>query len=789
MKKRFEIIQPEYVFVKLKPNNSIKNNSTHLVARTIASMYKSLWSSIIREEEKVFSLFNKELAIPTKGSYKRQGKIGYYVYMEKFKIEFYFIIPKHLYPVMKERISGVWTGITQEVVEEIPRFSEDSYKYQMIYEKEDGLSLVTNRSDNALLNANLNVVELLEEGDRVAILYNFIPMSQNSFKYTYKSTMDKVKEGKPTDRNKFSVLYLVKLAFSFIDSLIKDISEAIAGKSVKSAKNEESGVMDGIIERLNGERKVSESTTNKIKGQVIETQILILSESKDRVKINERSYATSMAQSFDAISGDNRLIKKKYNGKVNYNATRIAGVETNKVWDEEAQNFISLPGRELLERYPFISKVETQEAPLPNDLQKGVMCIGETTFRGNIQKAYLSDDEQFKKLMLLLIGPSRAGKSNLISHLCIDAIENDECVIIMDFIKKCEMSKSVADCFPKEKILEISFDNIDNIQGLGYNEVSYSENDSEFQRYNNAKRQTTNTLALINAVNDGSSDNSRLSPKMERYLECACLVVYISGGSIKDIFGVLLNHNTRYDFIDKIPGKQMDYLKDYIAGLQELDEVKQGEIVGTKVQAGIIDRLNALKRNTYTELMLKKGTENNINLVEEMQKNQVIIIKMPEAMFTTNGEKDIITTYFITKIWLALQVRGDKFDEKDLKKINLVIDEIYQVEHTEMFLKTKLSQIAKFGMKPIISCHYINQLKHMREELRSANASYVLVAGCDKKNFKELKEELYPFTEEDLQNLPRYHALNYIKNKEGYTPFITKLPKRIDYRIKERQLK
>jgi hypothetical protein len=390
--------------------------------------------------------------------------------------------------------------------------------------------------------------------------------------------------------------------------------------------------------------------------------------------------------------------------------------------------------------------------------------------------------------MLLLIGPTRAGKSNLISHLSVDAIENKECVIIFDFIKKCELSRDIKACFPAEKVLEITFDDPDKLQGIGYNEVGHSDN--AFKQYENAKRQTANTSALVNAVNDQSGDNSKLSPKMERYLESACLVVYITGGSMRDVIGVLLNHTTRYKFISLVPKNQMDNLREYVEGLKELDDRnKDGEVIGTKMQAGIIDRLNALKRNTYMEMMLKKGTENNFNLVEEMQKNQLIVIKMPQAMFTTDGEKDVFTTYWMSKIWLALQVRADKYDEKDLVQVNLVIDEIYQVEHTERFLKSKLSQVAKFGMKPIISCHYINQLKYMRDELRSANASYMLIQGCDEANFKELKNELYPFDAESLQNLKRYHSMNRIKSESGYANFITKLPPKISERINPKKKK
>lgn len=762
------VVKPQYIFIKLKPNNSIRNNQTHLIARTISTLYKKVNECLKREEEKVLSLFKKDIFIGTKYSLQQQGKVSYYVYMEKGKIEFYFIIPKHHLSIVEEKISDVWKGITIDKVEEIPTFSESAYKYQMVYEKEDGLSLQTNRANNDLLNSNLNVVDVMEEGDKVGILYNFIPSSQGSFKHSYKATMEKVKKGVPTERNKLGAGYIVKMGVSLVDMIINDITEAIAGK--KKEKQEES-VLEGLIDRLNGGKEVSESTQKKIKGQILDTQILVFSESEDKTR--ERNNATSLAQSFDVISGDNKLVPKRVKKKVNIMSKKMSGIEVNKVGDEEAQNFIGIAGREILERYSFIEKIETQETQVPQDLREGVMCIGDNIYRGMKQPAYLSNDREFRNLLTLLIGPTRAGKSTLIANLCKNAIDNGECALIFDFIENCELSDEVIEVIGRDKTLEIKVDDSEMLQGLGYNEVGFSED--VFKQYENAKRQTANLLALVNSIN--VSDNP-LTPKMERYLESASLCVFISGGSIKDVFGVLQNHELRAEWVEKVPKNQTENLQDYLDSLRELDKLNNaGEVIGTNYQAGIIDRLNTLKRNTYMELMLKKSTENNIDLVEEMQKNQLITIKMPQSMFTTDGEKDICTTYWISKIWLALQVRADKIRDKSKRtKVNLVIDELYQVSHTEQFLTSKLSQIAKFICKPIVSCHYINQLKYMREELRSANTSYMLIAGCDKKNFEELKDELYPYTAEDLKNLKRYHSLNYIKNTEGYARFITKLP-------------
>jgi hypothetical protein len=313
--------------------------------------------------------------------------------------------------------------------------------------------------------------------------------------------------------------------------------------------------------------------------------------------------------------------------------------------------------------------------------------------------------------------------------------------------------------------------------------------DADIQ-YDNAKKQTTQLTTLINSVN---VDDSQLSARMERYLESASNAVFLLGGPIRDVFTVLQNHQVRHSYLNQIPKAQQENMEEYITALQELDELsKDGDLIGTKIHlvSGIIDRLNKLKKNTYLEKMLKKDTANNINLVTEMQKNQLICLRMPEVMFSTDGERDIYTTYWLTKIWMALQIRKAQLkDRKLFTKCNLIIDELYQVENTEKSLSKIISRLAKFGLKPIISCHYLNQIKYIREELRSANASYMLIAGCDKKNFHELSSELYPFEESDLLKLPRYHSMNLIKNKTGYARFITKLPKPVSVFGKQKRIK
>lgn len=769
-----QVMKPEYLYIQLVPNYSIRNNSTYKLARTINSFYKNIFQSIQKDQEKAINFLGREFLIGTKYNINPNPKVSYYIYIEKDKIHFYLIIPEKYYSIIREKINDTWQGITTYTVEELPRFDAAATKYQLCYTKENGLSLAVDRRANELLESNLNIVDVLEQDDKVGIFYNFIPTSQFGWRSSYYSTLEKIRKNIPVDRNKINTGYILRIMLSTISDLIADVTSVFAGKNTMLGEGNSVSALERAISRLSS-RTVSNATLRKGNDIVINTQVLTMSESPD--KLRERNNAKSIAQSFDSITEDNSLVGKPYRGKLNPLKLKIDGVELNKFSSEECGNFLALPGRSLLERYNFIEKIQTQETEVPEDLREGIMNLGESVFKGNPQAAYLSDDFDYRMLSLVLIGPNRSGKSKFLANIARDAITAGECVIIPDFIGSCQLSTEIASAFPGEKVLRIKCDDYATMQGLGYNEVPPSND--PFMQYKNAKEQAALLMTLVDSIN---SEDANFTAKMGRYMESASLAVFLSGGSINDVFSVLMNHKKRREFIDRIPTSQTANMEEYIDYLLELDNIERGNVVGTRSHyiTGAVDRLHRLKVNAYLEMMLKKGIEKNVNLVKEIQKNQLIVIEMPQRMFLTDNEKDVYVTYWLTKLWLSLQIREQQIqDRKKMIKVNLIIDELYQVNNAEKFLTWKLSQLPKFNLKPIISCHYLNQIRIVREELRSANASYMLLSGCDKKNYTELESELYPYKEEDLLSLKRYHSLNLIKCNEGYGKFITKLPKPI----------
>lgn len=741
--KYFEVVNPEYMFIKITPLKSLRNYKSDKIINTIAIMYRSLTRRIIKENKKYF--FN----VPV--------KVSYYIYMEKDEISFYFVVPKTYYRLLKDKISDTWKGITMEIVEKVPFPAGSQCAYSLGYQKEDAFSLAGDKRNNVLLSSLLSNTKLMEHGDSVAVLYNFIPTGQRHWRAGYDNTLDKFHKGFPVLKEKQNASYVMKLLFKII---------LVAGDIIIGSINELTGTSAKKAQLSIAKNELIPETYKKRDSRVIKTQIVVVSKSNNALNANNN--AMSLCEAFRTVSGDNELIPHRISPKFDVTDYKIKGADVLETAPYEGQNFISLPGRELIEEH-HIESIETFEEDVPKELQSGSICVGTNIYRGKSTKAYLTTDKEYGNLSLAIIGPTRAGKTTLISNIARDTLNAGECTILLDFCGNCDLSDDVSKCV--DRVLDINFEDSSMLQGLGYNEVNPHEPDA-FKRYRNAKMQCVQLQTLIDSISDGSAD---LTARMNRYLEAASMVVFINGGSIKMVFDCLQNSDTRAALISRIPEQQKDNLEEYVSALRELNDEKNG---GSKLNlvTGIFDRVQKLKQNAYMEMMLSKDCSENFNLLDEIQKSQLICLRMPDSMFSTESEKDVYCTYWVTKIWLALQLRKRDVPRNKQIRVNIVVDELYQVPKCQEFIKSKLSQMAKFSGKMIISCHYLRQIDNIRDELKSANSSYMLLAGSDKENYKELKDELAPFVLEDLLSLKRYHSLNLLKITNGYARFITKLP-------------
>lgn len=733
--------KPKYKYLQLIPSTSIRNYNSDKIISLVSNFYISIW--------KTCQIINKKLRIAS------ECKVGYYIYMQNKQAFFYFALPESHYAMFKEKIQDIWGNvITLMAVDEIPGFSQNCTKYYLKYAKEDALSLACDKRNNTLLSSMLSTLEVMQEDDKIGVFYNFTPRNQKSWRAMYDNTMDRLKSGMPIDNNKNTIWYYIKC----IANILFNIADDICSSKKERDKRE-------II--------LLPETKAKRDSRVVDVQILCLSESSDKKR--ENINAVSMCESFSMISADNELAYHRFNGKFNFNDFLVADIAKNVMSPHEGQNLLSLPARELLEQFPNIIHNNVYELSVPEELQKGYISIGECTYKGKKTTAYFSEEKDIVDMPVVLVGEQGSGKTTYICNYVTQVQKKGEGAIVIDYIKNCELSDSIKKVVPKGNLIELDLSDIKNAQGIGYNELKPKSNNVD-DILDVVNRKALYMQALVDALNN---DGGELTSLMDRYLSAAFNIVLLdNNASLRDVVRCLNDAKYRKELLDNIRSPHIrEILDEEISALEELTDEK-GETKQGKIN-GINHRVYQLQKDLRLKSMYKKDCSNNIDLVKAMDDGKVILVKMPQEYFPTHYSKNVIVTYWFTKIWAAMLVRGGR--ELHPKRVHVLVDEIFQAKTAMQLLRDHeiLPQTRKFHCKFVFSMQSLSQCKEIDQTLRSAGASYLLLKGSGKANFNEFKDELAPFALEDMENLKQYHSLNLINTRKGKVKFITALPEKI----------
>lgn len=770
----FELRKPSYSWIKITSHKSIRNYNSSNLVKTIANTYKSI-NKLIHKEQ-------KKLIIDTYFSIK------YIIDIVDSNSNFYFLVPKFYENIILEKIKEIWSKCTIEIVEEgIKPFSQNSIQRELFLKKDDALSLqIVDRKSNEPLSQILSVMQVMNDTDRITIIFNMMPCSQTGWRDKYNKAIAKMKRKECMDKEIVSLEYIFKITFTFICSVIDMLKEvlndSLGGEKIDTKISTYGAFMNALSVQND---EISISTKKKKDSQIINTQIAVVSDSDDNVrKINN---IQSVCNSFRVLDDNNELIHLESKHVCNVLDMNLK-TKISKMSVDEVANFIKIPGRLLLTSLG-INHIKTEEVKIPKELQSGKKRLGTTKYKGTETNAFLEDSYDKASLPLVLIGAMGGGKSTYLSNFTKDCIDNNEGVVIIDFIKKCELSDSIKSIASKDKVLEIDLGKQENMQGFGFDELKIKPNASAFERLEIGNLQTTQLKSFINSIIVGDP----LSSRMETILGAAGDIVFSLGyTSIKDVIKCLTCYKTRMKYIEELKKDKELYelLDEEVETLEELNEwskvsakdMKEGiqsEIIGTRESKieHILDRTRVLRSDAKLKYMYNKDTKNNIDFVKAMEEGKVILIKMPQAQFPSKHIKNILVTYFMSKIWLACATRGAMHDKP--RPCNIIIDELFQAPTVMNDLKEIIPQTRKFGCKLVFATHNTNQLNEIDETLESSGTSYMLLTGALEDDFNHFKNKMDNFEFEDLRDMDQYSSLNLIYYSKGYSSFITKLPKPI----------
>lgn len=749
LSKYIEIQKAEYTHIQVIPSKSCRNTNTDKILVLANTMYKKL--------DRLIRIENKKLIITSK------LKLSYYIHITKRCTEFYFIVPTVFYSQVKTKLSETWKNVEIKKVNALPININDCTKYQLSYKLNDVLSLNVDKRSNSLLNANLSVLEILQDDEAVGIFYNFIPMSQkeqNYFKISSQEALNNFRKGINLKKSK-NIVDLGVISLKFLVDFINGLLNAFL-----SAPKNSHNIINPV------EKTTSSSTQRKAKSDIIKTQAIICAKSDEKER--EKQLCTTTFNTFTSLNGDNELEMEEVKKNIDIYKDDIK-VKYNYTSTLESGKFVNVAGKDIIEQHKNIKHNKLLELRAPKCLEDGEVRIGEVKHKDDKQMTYYSTDEQMKRLGRVLLGPMGAGKDYYMTNMAKDIIKVGRGLIVLDYIDKCQLADNIKAITPIDRLIEINCANPKQLQSFAYDEYKYSDSDREVDKIDICMQKAQQYNMLLDTINDV---NSTLTPRMLRYLNAASTIVFRVNqySSFKDIIDVLKNPTKRDNIISLLPASAKELLQDEIDDLEELSKRdKKGNIenADSKID-GILDRISKLKSSSiYTKLSYISESTNNVDFIKAINEGKVILIKIPAKRFSKTM-RSLLATFFLQKVWIAKEQGATE------TQTELFINEIHQSYHCQLLMEDILVECRKFNLTPTLSLHYLDQCtKNLQKSILASGASFLLIQGTDIKVYNELKRyfDKDGYTETDLAELERYHALCLIKNEyTGYSSFVCKLP-------------
>jgi|GEM_PF-2352619 hypothetical protein len=737
LSKYIEIQKAEYTHIQVIPSKSCRNTNTDKILVLANTMYKKL--------DRLIRIENKKLIITSK------LKLSYYIHITKRCTEFYFIVPTVFYSQVKTKLSETWKNVEIKKVNALPININDCTKYQLSYKLNDVLSLNVDKRSNSLLNANLSVLEILQDDEAVGIFYNFIPMSQkeqNYFKISSQEALNNFRKGINLNKSK-NIVDLGVISLKFLVDFINGLLNAFL-----SAPKNSHNIINPV------EKTTSSSTQRKAKSDIIKTQAIICAKSDEKER--EKQLCTTTFNTFTSLNGDNELEMEEVKKNIDIYKDDIK-VKYNYTSTLESGKFVNVAGKDIIEQHKNIKHNKLLELRAPKCLEDGEVRIGEVKHKDDKQMTYYSTDEQMKRLGRVLLGPMGAGKDYYMTNMAKDIIKVGRGLIVLDYIDKCQLADNIKAITPIDRLIEINCANPKQLQSFAYDEYKYSDSDREVDKIDICMQKAQQYNMLLDTINDV---NSTLTPRMLRYLNAAATIVFRVNqySSFKDIIDVLKNPTKRDNIISLLPASAKELLQDEIDDLEELSKRdKKGNIenADSKID-GILDRISKLKSSSiYTKLSYISESTNNVDFIKAINEGKVILIKIPAKRFSKTM-RSLLATFFLQKVWIAKEQGATE------TQTELFINEIHQSYHCQLLMEDILVECRKFNLTPTLAMHYLSQgTKKLKESILASGSSFLLLSGCDKKAYDELKHyfEKDGYSENDLVELDRYNALCLIKNE------------------------
>lgn len=737
------------MIIEIIPDINLSNSRLESLLTNI-HVYKNLFSRIKLRERKILE----------------QNQVTYEILFckdkEKLNITFYYLIPDELLELVMNELNVCYPKATFKVksdnfrTEKINGVIHVTSENHMIDVKDvleleldqhSFLALKTDLRAEYPLNSLLETSKILREGEKVLLQYILIPCEQST-SVEFEEALKEFKEGTLVSKLKLDGKKIAKGSAKFAYNTIAEVLNL--GSLLFTNKEYEKINLDELDNNTLFRTGLSQNTKDKSSSLYYDTSIRIATNS-DRSDLILKLFQ----RAFNLLQGDNKLVPRKIKKVELIEATKdrktIDKFNEDALSTRELAQMMQLPTKYYQKEYSM-NNIEVRELNISHVFTTKGVQIGWTTYKGNKTPLFFPlDDLDSLCQCWISIGKMGSGKSTCGKNTALQLLQNGVSVFAVD-VADGEMIDSIENGLPKDfnKIIDLDFGNTDFPIALSWSECA-----------NNGDKTIETKLAsqLKNFLNKlARSEGQKLTSRMERFLGASAKAVFMKPtANLYDVILCLTDRKYRDNLI-----KEHNITGRLKWTLEQLNDDRSE--TGTKLTYvnGILDRLESLLDNEFASNCLLQEANLNIDFRKWADEGYFVGIRIPKDTLLDDAT-DLLVTYVVSKLWLAILTRSNVPLEKR-KPCMLILDEPHQFPTVLTELHSIIREMRKWRFGIFIFAHEFSDFKGMKTLFKSAGSNY-FIYSTSKETYRDLLEELQPFTLEEMLKTPWHSAIVNMRYK------------------------
>jgi len=734
-----KIDNPKMVTLQLVPDRTVRNHHVDDLARNLHELYRNVLNGVNYNEGKV--------------EYQSPDYSAFDIILSADAVKFYLTIPAEWQDFARTKLTAVWPKITI-IPSGITYPQPDKISVARLKTKNhDFYSLHTAKNDNRPLGAIMETAKDLRADEYIRIQTIARPADRQQWEHEALQAYLAHRQGKPLERREVSVGAAVQSVAKYADGFMTELySFASDMLNMVPEKKQENLIFSDKYAKfaLMNRRQLTEATVHKMKEAIFHTELRILADSNSLQR--SRLLVKGIGNAYiELASTDNEFVIKPVPEKFTKAFIRdietlclpIYSTHTITLSASEMGKLLQLPGAELQQDYPMIEQISTRETHLPSAVTDPAgILLGTIRCQGQDLPVYIPINN-YDELCLprIVIGGMGCGKTRGFGgNLIVEAVRHGFTAIAIDPAKG-ELYEEVVAGLKPERIVHVKFG--ESLISLDWREVKYG---------NTARsRLASELISFIETASDETGVQTM------RYLRSAAKAV--PTGRLTEIVELLTNPSYRRKLMKSMPDREIETWDTY----DKMSDARQTQIAGP-----LLNRLDVITGDDYLASCLE--AENGIDFVNLIDSGpKAIIIDLPKASLGPEGV-DVLAALMATKLDLAMVLRKTQYP------VFVIQDEPHQYMRSARTWKAATVESRKWRFAYCWMFHSAEQIPKQLLEIIKAAGPHYHIYNSSKKTYKELAEELTPWTIEEALETKTHHALNIIRAEGKNVPvFMAKM--------------